>query len=155
MGSKIDGPSGPRQRFFHSWTFIFSVVLAIIHGKHAKLTFLKKWEVINLMSYLGLLWSLDHPQTNSVPLLPFHSYYIQQTKRSQIALLWTDSGHQSASICDFLKILPFTENAGEHRSKGIDDIRGVQNWWSEWSQINDFSYLDLVIFSVVLAIIHG
>ena len=56
------------------------------------------------MSYLGFKWSLDHPQTNSGPLIPLHSNYIQLTKRSQIALLWTDFGHQSASICDFLKI---------------------------------------------------
>ena len=31
MGSKIDGPSGTRPRFFHSLTVILSVVLAIIH----------------------------------------------------------------------------------------------------------------------------
>ena len=38
----------------------------------------------------------------------------------------------------FWKFLSLTENTGEHRSKDIDHIYGVQIWWSEWSQITIF-----------------
>ena len=64
-------------------------------------------------------------------------------------------GTKALQFVTFWNFLSFTENAGEHRSKDIDHIYGVQNWWSEWSQTTIFPYLDLVIFSVVLAIIHG
>ena len=145
MGSKIDGPSGPRPRFFlvghgnfqrgighytwlgcksdiseevrffivglfrlsqrirskgidHiygvqiwwsqwsqttiSWTWSFS---ASNYTWHANLTFLKKWEVINLMSYLSFLWSLKFRTTNSIA---FKLHLINETVTNRAALNW-------------------------------------------------------------------
>ena len=38
------------------------------------------------MSYLGFLWSLDHPQTNSGPIIPMHSNLIQSTKQLKMTM---------------------------------------------------------------------
>ena len=89
MGSKIDGPSGHFQRGIghYTWLACKTDISEEVRSHQS-----------NVISRLFV--SLDHPQTNSGPLIPLHSYCIQ---RSQIPLLWTDFGHQSASICGFRK----------------------------------------------------
>ena len=51
------------------------------------------------------------------------------------------SGTKALQFVTFWKLLSLTENAGEHRSKGLDHIYGVQNWWSEWSKTSIFHSL--------------
>ena len=48
------------------------------------------------------------------------------------------SGTKALQFVTFWNFLSLIENTGEHRSKGIDHIYGVQNWWSEWSQTSIF-----------------
>ena len=83
------------------------------------------------MSYLGFLTTRR--------LIPDHSFHCIQTtssKRNGHKSRCTEriSGTKALQFVTFWKFLSLTENAGEHRSKGIDHIYGVQNWWSEWSQ---------------------
>ena len=47
-------------------------------------------------------------------------------------------GTKALQFVTFWKILSLTKNTGEHRSKSIDHIYGVQNGWSEWSQTTIF-----------------
>ena len=116
----------------HTYTFMH---ISIINGWHAKLTFLKKWGSIDLISYLDYFWSLDHPQTKSGHLIQSTSNKRNGHKSRCSELI---SGTKALQFVTFWKFLSFTENAGEHRSKGINHIYGVQIWWSEWSQTTIF-----------------
>ena len=85
------------------------------------------------MSYLVFLWSLDHPQTNfrTTNSIAFKLHPINQTVTNRAARNWFRAPKRLQFVT-FWKFLSLTENAGGHRSKGIDHIYGVQNWWSEW-----------------------
>ena len=173
---------------------------------HAKLTFTEVQRSIKGIDHIygvffrvisfGFLWSLDHPQTNSGPLIPFSVDPIKETVHytwlARKTHFWRSAGHQpifisrlwdwfrtTNSTCTkrfnlwlsekflstentgehqialkarshiwgtealqfvtFWKFLSFTENTGEHRSKGIDHIYGVQIWWSTIFPRYDFS----------------
>ena len=131
MGSKSDGPSGPRPRFFivglshfqrgighYTWLACKTDISEEVRSHQSN--------VISRFFVVPGSPADYFRTTNSIV------FKLDPTKRSQIALLWTDSGHQSASICDFLKI--FVSHR-ECRRASIQRRRShIQNWWSEWSQ---------------------
>ena len=104
---------------------------------------LDSFAVINLMSYLVFLWSLDYPLTNSrtTNSIAFKLHPINQTvtngHKSRCSELI--SGTKALQFVTFWKFLSLTENAGEHRSKGIDHIYGVQNLMVPVVPDHDFS----------------
>ena len=82
------------------------------------------------------------PLTTHTPIFDhsFHCIYAtcnnQDGHKSRCSELI--SGTKALQFVTFWKFLSLTENTGEHWSKGIDRINGVQNWWSEWSQTTIF-----------------
>ena len=154
MGSKIDGPNGPRSRFFIVGLRHFQRWIGHYTWLACKTDISE--EVRNHQSdVISWLFVVPRPHT----LIFDHSFQCiyatgnnQNGHKSRCSELI--SGTKALQFVTSSKFLSLTENTGEHRSKDIDHIHGVQKWWSEWSQITIF-HSWTVIFSVESAIIHG
>ena len=138
MGSKIDGPSGPRSRFF---------IVGLSHFQRGigQYTWLAckpdiSEEVRNRRSdVISWLFVVPRPHTLIFDH-SFHCTYATCNNKNGHKTRCSEqiSGTKALQFVTFWKFLSLTENTGEHRSKDIDHIYGVQNWWSEWSQITIF-----------------
>ena len=196
MGSKLDGPSGPRSRFFivglshfqrgigpytwlacktdiseevrnHrsdviSWLFVvprlhthsFSTTHFIVLMLRAIITTVTNRAALNWFRAPKHFWRSEeksiwcHFLTICGPLTTYtqifdHSFHCinatginQNSHKSRCSQLI--SGTKALQFVTFWKFLSLTENTGEHRSKDIDHIYGVQIWWSEGSQVTIF-----------------
>ena len=135
MGSKFDGPSGPRSRF---------VIVGLCHFQRGigPYTWLAcktdiSEEVRNHRSdVISWLFVVPRPHTLIFDH-SFHCIYATGNNQNGYKTHCSEliSGTKALQFVIFWKLLSLTENTGEHRSKHIDHIYGVQIWWSEWSQI--------------------
>ena len=155
MGSNIDGPSGPRPRFFIVGLSHFQRGIGHYTWLACK-TDISEEVRDHRSDVISWLFVVPRPHTHYIFDHSFHNTYAtgnnQNGHKSRCSELI--SGTKALQFVTFWKFLSLTENTGEHRSKDIDHIYGVQNWWSEWSQTTIF-HSWTVIFSVELALIHG
>ena len=139
MGSKFDGSSGPRSRFFIVGLRHFQRGIGPYTWLACKTDISE--EVRNHRSHV-ISWLFV------VPRLHTHSFsatlFIELMLRAIIktvtnrAALNCFSGTKALQFVTFWKLLSLTENTGEHRSKDKDHIYGIQIWWSEWSRTTIF-----------------